>query len=165
MKQLTWHSPSRRLRVLLGPVACLALMGAAFAQTETVDPFLPVHGAVFRSGGLMSDRTLLIYDLRRGTLRSEVATAGASLEAGTKLSTPIVLTSQQRKKVDQLLTSIANTKDKRVFGNSTVTADYIVWMQMRLGKMVISINPYGPPQGTLKELNTYLWDIASEAGK
>ncbi|TSA87489.1 hypothetical protein FNU79_03130 [Deinococcus detaillensis] len=145
MKQLTWRFPSRLSRVLLVPVAFLALMGLASAQTETVDPLLPVHGVVFRSGGLMSDRTLLVYDLRGGTLRSEVAKVGASVKADPKLSSPIVLTSQQRKKVAQLLTSIANTQDKRVSGNSTVTADYIVWMQMRLSKTVISINPYGPP--------------------
>ncbi|AZI44473.1 hypothetical protein EHF33_16285 (plasmid) [Deinococcus psychrotolerans] len=165
MKQLTWHFPSRLSRVLLGPVAFLGLLSTTSAQTETVDPLLPVHGVVFRSGGLMSDRTLLVYDLRGGTLRSEVTKAGASVKADNILSSPIILTSQQQEKVAQLLTSIANTQDKRVFGNSTVTADYIVWMQMRLSKTVISINPYGPPQSTLKELNTYLWDIVSEAGK
>ncbi|GAA4013182.1 hypothetical protein GCM10022631_26120 [Deinococcus rubellus] len=161
--QSIWLFPSRLTRVILSLLAFLTLTGMAFAQNDDSYFFLPKYGAVLTSGGLMSDRTLLVYDLREGTLRSEVATRGALLKPDTKLRKPIVLTSRQRKKVDRLLTSIAQTKDKRVFGNSVPIADYIVWMQMRLDGTVISINSYGPPHGTLKTLNTYLWNIVSEA--
>ncbi|MGY2894904.1 hypothetical protein [Deinococcus sp. UYEF24] len=149
--------------MLLRLFALLALTSVASAQTGS--SVLPTYGAVFTSGGLMSARTLLVYDLRRGTLRSQVAPRGASPEQDTKLSAPIILTSQQREKVDQLLTVIAETKDKRVFVNPVPIADYIVWMQLRLGGPVISIDAYGPPRGKVDELNSYLWEIVSQSGK
>ena len=122
-------------------------------------PLLPEQGAVIRSGGLVSESRLIVYDQHQGTVRYVVSSAGEFIPPTTPLSAPLYLTILQQQKINAELVLLGRAKDLRPYMAAHATADWDVLLELRRDGKQTFIQAFGPPRSTLKELYEYLWNI------
>ncbi|WP_424950546.1 hypothetical protein [Deinococcus sp.] len=151
----------RLLFVILG---CFWVGVSSQGSAETMAPLLPEQGAVIRSGGLLSESRLVIYDQHQGTVRYVVSSARAFISPTTPLSAPLYLTILQQRKINAELVLLGRAKDLRPYMAAHATADWDVLLEIYQDGKQTSIQVFGPPRSTLKELYEYLWGIIEDEG-